>query len=435
MSLNLGAHSVGKKAERSPGPADQGMLLSKFQAIRQATNHLTESLSAEDCTAQSMPDCSPTKWHLAHTSWFFETFILSAEVPGYQPFHPVFRALFNSYYQTVGQPYARPNRSLITRPGLDEVRAYRQYVTQELETYLKASPAQPQVLAVIELGLHHEQQHQELILTDLKHLLSFNPLHPVYKTLPSAKTATSSALHWHSYEEGVCWIGHTGAGFCFDNETPYHRVFLASFQLASRLTTNREYLEFIADDGYRRPELWLSDGWSTIQQEGWQAPLYWERQGEEWQIFTLSGMRRLDLNEPVCHVSFYEADAFARWAKARLPTEAEWEHVAADSAIRGNLVESEVLHPTPAPGTEAFPAQLFGDVWEWTQSPYTPYPGYQPQAGALGEYNGKFMCNQMILRGGSCVTPQSHLRASYRNFFPPQSRWQFTGIRLAQDLS
>ncbi len=433
MSSNVGLRTVSHKPEI--GPADQATLLRQFQSIRQATDRLTDSLSGEDCTAQSMPDCSPTKWHLAHTSWFFETFILSAQMPAYQPFHPAFRALFNSYYQTVGQPYARPNRSLITRPGLDEVRAYRQHVTQKMEQYLSASRLNSDVLAVIELGLHHEQQHQELILTDLKHLLSFNPLQPIYKASPGAHTTTSSALHWHLYQEGVAWIGHTGAGFSFDNETPSHRVFLASFQLASRPTTNREYLEFMADEGYQRPELWLSDGWSTVQEQGWQAPLYWERQAEERQVFTLSGLRPLDLNEPVCHVSFYEADAFARWAKARLPTEAEWEHVAATTPIRGNLVESALLHPISAAGSEAFPEQLFGDVWEWTQSPYTPYPGYQPQAGALGEYNGKFMCNQIILRGGSCVTPQSHLRASYRNFFPPQARWQFSGIRLARDLS
>lgn len=433
MSSNVGLSSTVTKNERSVDATAQAELVAQFPVIRQATENLCQPLSAEDSTGQSMPDCSPAKWHLAHTSWFFETFVLAAEVAGYRPFHPAFRSLFNSYYQTVGQPYARPNRSLITRPSLDEVGAYRQYVTQQMQRFLEAASLRSELLAVIELGLQHEQQHQELILTDLKHLLSFNPLHPVYKTLPIPATTTSPALHWHPYEEGIQWIGHTGSGFSFDNETPYHRVFLASFQLASRLATNREYLEFMNDDGYRRPELWLSDGWSMVQEQSWQAPLYWEFQEGERQIFTLSGMRNLNLDEPVCHVSFYEADAFARWSNARLPTEAEWEHVAAALPLNGNLVESGLLHPAPASKADSFPAQLFGDVWEWTQSPYTPYPGYQPQTGALGEYNGKFMCNQMILRGGSCVTPKSHLRASYRNFFPPQTRWQFSGIRLARD--
>ena len=380
-----------------------------------------------------MDDASPVKWHLAHTTWFFETFILERWQPQYRPFHPDFRVLFNSYYQTVGRQHPRPQRGLLSRPTLEEVLAYRRHVDRHLQELLSPGADHgAELCASVELGLHHEQQHQELIVTDIKHMLSCNPLHPVYRERSESSAGESVALVWSSHAGGVHEIGHEGHGFCFDNEEPRHRVIVEPFELASRLTTNGEFLEFIADGGYERPELWLSDAWSVLQARAWRAPLYWERQGAGWFAMTLAGLRRLRPDEPVCHVSYYEADAFARWAGARLPTEAEWEVATAGVPVTGNFAESGWLHPTPAPQTEG-PAQLFGDVWEWTQSPYVPYPGYRPPAGALGEYNGKFMCNQLVLRGGSCATPSSHIRATYRNFFPPEARWQFSGIRLARD--
>jgi len=380
-----------------------------------------------------MDDASPVKWHLAHTTWFFETFILERWQPQYRPFHADFRVLFNSYYQTVGRQHPRPQRGLLSRPTLEEVLAYRRHVDRHLQELLSPGADHgAELCASVELGLHHEQQHQELIVTDIKHMLSCNPLHPVYRERSESSAGESVALVWSSHAGGVHEIGHEGHGFCFDNEEPRHRVIVEPFELASRLTTNGEFLEFVADGGYERPELWLSDAWSVLQARAWRAPLYWERQGAGWFAMTLAGLRRLRPDEPVCHVSYYEADAFARWAGARLPTEAEWEVAAAGVPVTGNFAESGWLHPTPAPQTEG-PAQLFGDVWEWTQSPYVPYPGYRPPAGALGEYNGKFMCNQLVLRGGSCATPSSHIRATYRNFFPPEARWQFSGIRLARD--
>lgn len=410
-------------------------LATRFAAVRSATMKLAAPLSPEDCTAQSMPDCSPVKWHLAHSSWFFETFVLERAAANYQPFHPDFRVLFNSYYQSVGAQYARPQRGLITRPGLDAVLAYRRAVDERMQALLQRElPAETR--DVIEIGLQHEQQHQELILTDLKHLLSFNPLYPVYQTAAAvAQTEIAQPLRWRTYDEGLFELGHDGGGFAFDNEGPRHRVFLAAYQLASRAVTNREYLEFMTAGGYERPELWLSDGWNEAQAQGWRAPLYWLQQDAQWFVFTLGGLQPVRLDEPVCHLSYYEADAFAHWAGARLPTEAEWEHAAADAAIAGNFVESGALHPTAVGDASQPPAQMFGDVWEWTGSAYLPYPGFRAPSGALGEYNGKFMCNQFVLRGGSCATPQSHIRASYRNFFPPSARWQFSGLRLARDLA
>jgi ergothioneine biosynthesis protein EgtB len=407
-------------------------LVEHYHHTRRATVALAEPLSAEDCQAQSMDDASPTKWHLGHTTWFFETFVLAPAIGGYRPFHPDFRTLFNSYYQAVGEQHPRRRRGLLTRPSLDEVRAYRDAVDDRMTALLARAELPPQLLAVTELGLHHEQQHQELILTDIKHLFAANPLCPAY--LPPFRDAppAAPALHWRHYEEGLCWIGHDGRGFAFDNESPRHRVVVRGFELASRLVTNAEYLEFMEAGGYARPDLWLSDGWATVQARGWNAPLYWERCGEGWFSLTLRGRRQIHPGEPVCHVSLYEADAFARWRQARLPSEAEWEVAGSSAPSAGNFVESGRLHPTAASAGEQ-PAQLFGDVWEWTQSPYGPYPGYRPPAGALGEYNGKFMCNQFVLRGGSCVTPRSHIRATYRNFFPADARWQFTGIRLARD--
>jgi len=409
-------------------------LAARYRAVRALTERLREPLSAEDCQAQSMPDASPAKWHLAHTTWFFETFVLEPGRRGYQPFHPAFRVLFNSYYQGVGEQHPRPQRGLLTRPSLDEVLAYRAHVDAYVLDWLAGDDAPVGALAsVVEIGLHHEQQHQELLLTDAKHLLSGNPLAPAYAALPPAPPTAGRAFGWRMVDGGVREVGATTDGFAFDNERPRHAALLEPFALSTRLTTNAEYAEFIADGGYRRPELWLSDGWSTILTRGWRAPLYWDDRDGEWCEFTLGGRRSLDPLAPVSHVSLYEADAFATWAGARLPTELEWEAVATGRPVRGNLLDSGHLHPIAAAANGTDVAQLYGDVWEWTRSAYAPYPGFRPLAGALGEYNGKFMSSQVVLRGGSCATPADHVRASYRNFFPPDARWQFSGIRLAKD--
>jgi ergothioneine biosynthesis protein EgtB len=410
-------------------------LIARFRTIRQATETLCSPLSAEDCQAQSMDDASPVKWHLAHTSWFFETFVLERAAADYPFFHPQFRTVFNSYYQSVGPQHPRPQRGLLTRPTLGDVHAYRRHVDTHVLAWLSTASPSAALTGVVDIGLHHEQQHQELILTDVKHLLAQNPLRGAYaEPYGTTSNTITMPLRWHTYAGGIVEIGHGADTFAFDNERPRHRALLQPFKLASRLATNAEMIDFIADGGYRRPELWLSDGWATATSNGWTAPMYWEARDGTWVTFTLTGEREVGINEPVCHLSLYEADAFARWSEARLPTEAEWELAATQAPIAGNFVESQRWHPQPTldPG-EVAPAQLFGDVWEWTQSPYQPYPGYRPPAGALGEYNGKFMCNQFVLRGGSCATPQSHMRATYRNFFPPSARWQFSGLRLARD--
>jgi ergothioneine biosynthesis protein EgtB len=413
-------------------------LVQRYRAVRAATLALAEPLSAEDCALQSMPDASPTKWHLAHTTWYFETFALAPSSPDYRSFTPEFRMLFNSYYNGVGPQYARPQRGLLTRPSLAEVLAYREYVDRHLIALLADGARDDAALReIVLIGTHHEQQHQELILTDLKHLLAHNPLAPVYRE-PAARPAPRAGddgARFVAFPGGVREVGHAGTGFAFDNEGPRHRVFLEPFALAGRPVTNREYLAFVDAGGYRSPDAWLSDGWGAVERQGWEAPLYWQRRGDAWWSFTLGGLRELALDEPVTHVSFYEADAFARWAGARLPTEMEWEVAAADAAIAGHFVESEALHPRPAPRDASGLAQMFGDVWEWTRSAYAPYPGYARPAGVLGEYNGKFMANQIVLRGGSCATPADHIRATYRNFFYPDARWQFSGIRLAKDSS
>jgi ergothioneine biosynthesis protein EgtB len=404
-------------------------LAQRYRAVRAATLALAEPLSAEDCALQSMPDASPTKWHLAHTSWYFETFALEPALPGYRPFEPAFRVLFNSYYNGVGPQYARPQRGLLTRPSLAEVHAYREHVDRHLLALLEDAKQGAALRAVVLLGTHHEQQHQELILTDVKHLLAQNPLAPVYRE-SAARSARADAgnARFAAFPGGVREVGHADAGFAFDNEGPRHRVYLEPFALASRPVTNGEFLAFVDAGGYRDPDPWLSDGWAAVQRSGWEAPLYWQRRDGAWWTFTLGGLRELALDEPVTHVSFYEADAFARWAGARLPTEVEWEVAAAGAEIVGSFVESGALHPRPAAPGESGLAQMFGDVWEWTRSAYAPYPGYAPPAGVLGEYNGKFMSNQIVLRGGSCATPADHIRASYRNFFYPDARWQFSGI-------
>jgi len=401
----------------------------EFEQVRQRSLHLAEPLSSEDCCAQSMPDASPIKWHLAHTTWFFETFILEPHEPGFRPFHPAFRVLFNSYYNGVGARHPRPQRGLLTRPAYDEVLAWRHDVDARIACLLQAGPqdGEParELAALVELGMQHEQQHQELMLTDVKHLLAQNPLAPAYLASPLPESCPAGQLSWLDFDGGLAEIGHRGAGFSFDNELPRHRQYVGPYQLASRLVTNGEYLEFVEAGGYRDPALWLSDGWDRVCSGEIERPLYWRREEGGWTEFTLHGMQPLDLARPVTHVSLYEADAYARWRGARLPTEAEWEFAARDVAIAcGDL------HPRAA-GSDGL-AQMFGECWQWTASSYAPYPGYAPAAGALGEYNGKFMVNQYVLRGSSCATPHGHARASYRNFFPAGARWQFTGIRLAR---
>jgi ergothioneine biosynthesis protein EgtB len=406
-------------------------LQQRFNAARAWTERLAQPLSAEDCALQSMPDASPVKWHLAHTTWFFETFVLEAAIPGYRPFHPQFRSLFNSYYIGVGPRHPRPERGLLSRPGLTEILEYRRHVNARIAALLDAGA--PAWTALIELGVQHEQQHQELILTDLKHLFSRNPLAPGYA--PAQEMTASAALPraWHAVTDGIRMVGHDGSGFCFDNELPRHRVFLDAYEIATRPVSNGEYAEFIRDGGYERHDLWLAEGWDVRNAQDWQAPLYWLRDGAGWTAFTLHGRRVPDPAAPVAHVSFFEADAYARWAGARLPTEVEWESYAATQQVDGHFAEDGAFEPRAV--ADAAATQVFGDVWEWTRSSYEPYPGYHSAPGAVGEYNGKFMSNQYVLRGGSCATPRSHIRASYRNFFPASARWQFSGIRLARGAS
>ena len=412
--------------------------IEQYQKVRTFSEHLCEPLVTEDYVIQSMPDVSPTKWHLAHVSWFFETFLLSPALPGYKSLHPQYAYLFNSYYNTLGQRHCRPKRGLISRPTVQETYQYRRYVDAHVLKLLERSDEQQlaSLAPIFTLGLHHEQQHQELIVTDIKHVLSCNPLYPVYRPGEPVLSASIPPLKWISYPEGVYRIGHEGEGFAFDNEMPRHRQFIEPFQLASRLITNGEYMEFMADGGYDNPLLWLSDGWNTVRAQEWKAPLYWEQCDGRWFMITLSGMREVEPSEPVCHVSYYEADAYARWAGARLPTEAEWEVAAQDLPVEGNFVEQGLYHPTPldAAASSEKPAQMYGDVWEWTSSSYAPYPGFHPGPGAIGEYNGKFMCDQYVLRGGSCATSLSHIRSTYRNFFPSNAQWQFMGFRLAREV-
>ncbi|HEY8586026.1 MAG TPA: ergothioneine biosynthesis protein EgtB [Rhodanobacter sp.] len=404
-------------------------LATRFLQVRQRTMQLCAGLTAEDLQLQSMPDASPGKWHLAHTSWFFEQFVLGRD-PAYRPRNPAWLYLFNSYYQSVGPMHARPQRGLLSRPSVDEVRDYRRRIDDAV-CELLARNDDAQLPELVELGLHHEQQHQELLLTDIKHAFWCNPLRPAYRAAVSSPGDSNTVpLKFRDGREGVVEIGHRGDGFAFDNETPRHRTLLQPHALANRLVTNAEFLAFVREGGYREPGLWLSDGWATVQREDWQHPIYW--QDDLASEFTLAGIRALAPGEPVCHVSYYEADAFARWAGARLPTEAEWEAAAQDVPVEGNLQDDGHFLPRAASG-DADLLQLYGDVWEWTASPYVNYPGFRPLPGSLGEYNGKFMCGQWVLRGGSCVTPRDHIRASYRNFFPPQARWQFAGLRLGQD--
>lgn len=415
-------------------PGEHVSAAAEYRRVRNATAALAAPLSAEDCCVQSMADASPAKWHLAHTTWFFETFILERFETAFRPFDAHFRVLFNSYYNAVGDKHPRPQRGLLTRPSLDTVRAWREDVDRRMSALIERGEPPAGFGELLRLGLEHEKQHQELLLTDVKHLFSLNPLAPAYSPVAAARPpAAAPPLAWHAGAAGPAQIGHAGEGFRFDHETPRHTVQLAGFDLASRLVTNGEYAEFVADGGYADARFWLADGWDWLTTGARRHPCYWRPAAAGgWQEFTLGGLRPLDAAEPVVHVSYYEADAYARWAGARLPTEAEWETLAAGLPLAGHFGDSRRYHPAVA---GAGLAQIYGDAWEWTQSAYAAYPGFRPTAGAVGEYNGKFMVNQYVLRGGSCATPPGHLRASYRNFFPAAATWQFSGIRLARDRS
>jgi ergothioneine biosynthesis protein EgtB len=408
----------------------------RYCRVRHLSEQICGPLATEDYVVQTMDDVSPPKWNLAHTTWFFETFLLKGFLPDYQEFHPRFNYLFNSYYEAIGERHPRPRRGLLSRPTVEDVYRYREHVDRCMaELFGQAGEETwPRLEPLLALGLNHEQQHQELMITDLKHILAANPLRPVYRER-GAGPGEPTGLDWFDYPGGVAEIGFHGAGFSFDNERPRHKIYLEDFRLASRLVTNGEFLEFMEAGGYRQPKYWLSEGWATVLAQGWDRPLYWEKENGRWWNMTLSGFRPVEEHEPVCHVSYFEADAYARWRGKRLPTEGEWETAAAGLSVDGNFLDRGTFHPlaaTKEPGGS--PRQVYGDVWEWTQSQYTPYPGFEPEEGAIGEYNGKFMCNQFVLRGGSCATPADHMRPSYRNFFPPQARWQFTGIRLAENL-
>jgi ergothioneine biosynthesis protein EgtB len=415
-------------------------LLARFREVRNFTARLAGNLAPEDCVVQSMPDVSPTKWHLAHTTWFFETFILKKWVPGYHDAVPEYAYLFNSYYNAAGAMHRRDLRGLISRPTVEEAKNYRVSIDSDIDDLVSNADEKlfREIEPILTLGIHHEQQHQELLITDIKHVFAQNPLYPVFQRREiGGDKIDIDPLKFVEFDEATVEIGHDGDGFSYDNEGPRHRALVLPFSLADRLVTNREYLEFMADNGYSRPELWLSLGWITVNEQNWRAPLYWIERDGEWWNFTLSGLRKIDPNEPVTHLSYFEADAYANWAGARLPTEFEWERTAAKIDIDGNFVETERFHPAPLHRSprDGELTQMFGDVWEWTRSAYSPYPGYRAGPGALGEYNGKFMCNQYVLRGGSCATSRTHIRKTYRNFFQPDKRWQFTGIRLARDLS
>jgi ergothioneine biosynthesis protein EgtB len=437
-----GAGQLGRLANGSVGPEADGSaewgsadtLAGRFMEVRGLTELLAAPLSAEDQTVQSMPDTSPTKWHRAHTTWFFETFLLGPHLPGYRCFHPQFGYLFNSYYEALGVRHPRPQRGLLSRPGIAEIGAYRRHVDAAMLDLI-GTRLTPEVGELAELGVQHEQQHQELLLMDIKHVLSMNPLAPAYRpsrTASGAGTAAGSGPTWTAHPGGLVDIGHAGGGFAFDNETPRHRVYLQPFALADLPVSCGQWEAFIDDGGYRRPELWLSEGWATVQAERWEAPLYWSTEAGRHRVFTLAGTKWLSPDEPVCHISYFEADAYARWSGARLPTEAEWESMAPSSPGSGRFLDLDVLHPQPA-AAGIGPRALFGDVWEWTASAYQPYPRFKPAPGAVGEYNGKFMVNQQVLRGGCCATPPGHARLTYRNFFPAAARWPFAGVRLAQD--
>ncbi len=411
-------------------------LISRFKAVRDFSEQLAEPLEIEDYVVQAMENTSPTKWHLAHVSWFYETFVLDKAREDYRSLHPQYSYIFNSYYLQTGEPHSRSKRGLLSRPTVREVYEYREYVNREILKFLENATGDQleEYGPVIEIGNNHEQQHQELMVTDFKYMFAQNPLLPAYKEIKQPESKATPAMGWVSFDEGVYEIGNKGDEFTYDNERPTHRVFLEPFELGDRLVTNSEYLEFMEDGGYERSELWLDDGWATVNERGWDSPLYWFQRDGAWHCYTLSGVRKVNPHEPLTHVSHYEADAFARWAGARLPTEEEWEVGAGDLPYKGNFVEEGYFHPRPLQEHGEGLKQMYGDVWEWTKSAYDAYPGYEPLPGALGEYNGKFMCSQYVLRGGSCATSETHIRKTYRNFFYPDARWQFNGIRLARNL-
>jgi len=413
-------------------PSTRKNLAARFAHTRAMTVALTESLTAEDMQVQSMPDVSPTKWHLGHTTWFFETFVLEGQI-GWRTVDETYRVLFNSYYQQTGARHPRPQRGLLTRPALSDVLEYRHRIDSGMERLFQED-LDPELESIIELGLNHEQQHQELVLMDIKHVLGCNPLQPAFRPGTPPSSGTAPAQRWHTITGGTIDIGHDGSGFAYDNEGPRHEQLVPDFALAHRLVTNREWLEFIGDGGYTKSILWLSDGWDWRMDAAIDAPFTWLDEPEGWTQFTLHGREALRLDDPVTHISYYEADAFARWADARLPTEAEWECAAQGRPPAGHFLEQTSWHPRAADAANEGPVQLFGDAWEWTRSAYSAYPGYRPAAGAIGEYNGKFMANQFVLRGGSFATAQNHIRVSYRNFFHPHTRWHFSGVRLARDL-
>ena len=415
--------------------ADRSAAQASYSAVRALSEGLAEPLAPEDQVVQSMPDASPTKWHLAHVTWFFETFLLQPNLSGYEPFDPDYRYLFNSYYETVGERYPRTERGMLTRPLVSEVRDYRHHVDDAMARLIAEAGGKTweEIAPLLELGLHHEQQHQELLLTDIKHLFSCNALFPAYGRGRPGEANAAPPLSWHGYDGGVMEIGHDGTGFAFDCEGPRHKAYLEPYRLASRPATNGELLDFVEDGGYQEFSHWLSQGWATVQAEGWRHPMYWRERDGEWFEFTLGGLQPLDREAPACHLSYIEADAYAHWAGKRLPTETEWEIAGRALPAEGNLLPAGHLHPVAAKSSPEAPVQMYGDVWEWTSSTYGPYPGFRPSAGAISEYNGKFMCGQYVLRGGSCATPAGHVRATYRNFFYPSDRWQFTGVRLADD--
>jgi ergothioneine biosynthesis protein EgtB len=426
-----GLHEI-DPAHGVPGAFEN--LRDRYAKIRAHSVNLAKPLSEEDCCVQSMPEASPIKWHLGHTAWFFETFVLEKYEASFRPFLPAFKVLFNSYYNGVGEKYPRAHRGLLTRPALHEIMLYRKKVNERMQQIFKRLAGDLAFCTLVDLGLNHEQQHQELILTDINHLLSLNPLKPAYREQEEEVSPPARAIGWHAFDGGLVEVGHAGAGFSFDNETPRHKQYLNAYALASRLVTSGEYLEFINDGGYRDPRLWLSEGWDWIQANAITHPIYWERGNERWNEFTLGGNRALDPEAPAVHISFFEADAYARWAGARLPSEAEWEHAAAAIQATDEAEQHDRLRPRPA-GDAAGVQQMFGEAWQWTQSSYASYPGYLWPEGAVGEYNGKFMVNQYVLRGSSCLTPAGHSRVTYRNFFPATARWQMSGIRLAKDGS
>lgn len=408
----------------------------RYDEVRDATEQLTLPLEIEDFVIQAMENTSPTKWHLAHTSWFFETFILKKAIDDFDSLHPQYSYIFNSYYVQTGDPHCRDKRGNLSRPTVKKVFEYRKYVDQKMHEFIEglSDEGLEEWLPVIEVGLHHEQQHQELMVTDLKYMFGQNPLYPIYIETRRPKIESLPEINWISFDEGLYSVGHEGGSFGYDNEFPAHKTYLQDFEIADRLITNGEFIEFIEDGGYKDPKWWLDEGFATVKEEEWEWPLYWVKRNGEWYHFTLSGLEKLDPNEPVCHVSYFEADAYARWAGFRLPTEEEWEVAARDVPLEGNFVEKEHYHPASVKTEEEGLKQMFGDVWQWTKSSYTAYPGFEPFPGKLGEYNGKFMVNQYVLRGGSCATPESHFRRTYRNFFHTDARWQFTGIRLAKDV-